>query len=105
MSADAALRALADENRRAILEVVRDGPRSVGEVAVATSLSQQTTSHHLRVLREAGLVQESRVGTRHLFAVNIDGFAAVDAYLSTFWPDRLGRLKRAAEAAARRSRG
>jgi DNA-binding transcriptional ArsR family regulator len=104
---DVALRALADQNRRRILEVVRDEPRSVGEIASATSLSQQTTSHHLRVLREAHLLQEQREGTRHLFVVRHDGFAAVEAYLSSFWPDRLQRLKIAAEteAAERRRRG
>ena len=97
---DVALRALADENRRRILDVVRDEPKSVGEVAAATSLSQQTSSHHLRVLRDARLLQEERQGTRHLFVIRHDGLAAVEAYLSSFWPDRLQRLKAAAEAEA-----
>lgn len=95
---DQALRALADPNRRAILAVVRSGPRSVGQIADAVGLSQQTTSHHLGVLRSAGLASSTRAGTRHLFAVNIDGLAAVRAYLDEFWPNKLAALKAAVES-------
>ena len=96
---DATLRALADGNRRAILEVVRDRPRAVGEVAAEVAMSQQAVSHHLRVLREAGLVDESRDGTRHLFLVRTDGFDVVRQFVEGFWPDRLVALKAAAERA------
>lgn len=102
---DVALRALADPNRRSILRVVRDRPHSVGEVADATELSQQTTSHHLRTLHSAGLVTEVRQGTRHLFMLRTDGLRVVEDFLSGFWPDRLSALKAAAEATARRRRG
>lgn len=95
---DQAMRALADKNRRAILAVVRSGPRSVGDIAAAAGLSQQTTSHHLRVLRMAGLARSTRVGTRHLFAVETDGLIAVRAYLDDFWPKRLADLKAAVES-------
>ncbi|WP_346769384.1 metalloregulator ArsR/SmtB family transcription factor [Planctomonas sp. JC2975] len=98
---DRGLRALADGNRRAILTAVRDEPRAVGDIAGALSLSQQVISHHLRVLREAELVDETRDGTRHLFAVRTDGLAAVREYLDGFWPSQLGRLKAAVEAGAR----
>ncbi|MCT2582452.1 winged helix-turn-helix transcriptional regulator [Actinophytocola sp. S1-96] len=91
------MRALGDGNRRAILELVRDEPRAVGEIAERVALSQQAVSHHLRVLRGAGLVTERREGTRHLFAVRVDGFGAVREYLDSFWPDRLAALKQAAE--------
>jgi DNA-binding transcriptional ArsR family regulator len=97
---DQALRALADGNRRAILGVVRTGPRPVGELAEDVGLSQQATSHHLRVLRTAGLVTETRDGVRHLFAVNDDGFAAVRSYLDDFWPTKLAALRAAVESAA-----
>ena len=96
---DGALRALADGNRRAILGVIRSAPRPVGELAAELALSQQTASHHLRVLRSAGLVTETRDGTRHLFAVDTDGFAAVRSYLDDFWPTKLEALKRAVEDA------
>lgn len=95
---DLVLRALADANRRAILAAVRSGPRAVGELAEEVGLSQQATSHHLRVLRAAGLADGTRDGTRHLFAVNTDGLAAVHSYLDGFWPDRLVSLKAAVEA-------
>jgi DNA-binding transcriptional ArsR family regulator len=92
-----AWRALADGNRRAILSVIRTGPHTVGALAERVGLSQQTASHHLRVLREAGLVSETRDGTRHLFAVDTDGMAAVRSYLDDFWPTRLEALKDAIE--------
>lgn len=95
---DQALRALADANRRAILAVVRTGPRSVGEIADEVGLSQQTASHHLGVLRAAGLASGTKVGTRHLFAVSTDGLAAVRAYLDEFWPAKLAALKAAVES-------
>lgn len=98
---DAALRALADGNRRTILTLVQDRPLAVGEIADRTALSQQTVSHHLRVLRNAGLVTERRDGTRHLFAVRTDGLAVVREFLDDFWPTHLAALKRAAEAAVK----
>ncbi len=98
---DAALRALADGSRRTILGAVRDRPHAVGEIADSVGMSQQAVSHHLRVLRGAGLVTERREGTRHLFVVSEDGFDVVREFLEGFWPSRLAALKRAAEAAAR----
>ncbi len=98
---DATLRALADGNRRAILDVVRDSPRAVGEIAAGVALSQQAVSHHLRVLHGAGLVTETRDGTRHLFMVRADGFDVVRQFVEGFWPKRLAALKAAAEKAAR----
>lgn len=102
---DLALRALADPNRRAILAAVRSGPRSVGEIADATGVSQQTASHHLGVLDRAGLATGTKVGTRHLFTVNTDGLAAVRSYLDDFWPAKLDALKRAVESRERPADG
>jgi DNA-binding transcriptional ArsR family regulator len=101
---DAALRALADKNRRAILDVVRHEPRAVGEIAAETQLSQQVVSHHLRTLRSARLVTEERQATRHLFVVRAEGMEVVQEFLAGFWPSRLEALKAAAERTAR-SRG
>ncbi len=99
--ADLALRALADVNRRAILATIKPGPQPVGAIAVAVGLSQQTTSHHLGVLRDAGLATSTRDGTRHLYAVDTDGLAAVRSYLDDFWPTKLSALKSAVEEQAR----
>lgn len=98
---DDALRALADSNRRAILAMVRDGPRTVGDIATDVGLSQQTASHHLRVLHGAGLTSVTQVGTRRLYTVQTDGLAAVRRYLDDFWPTQLGALKAAVESRER----
>jgi DNA-binding transcriptional ArsR family regulator len=97
---DTALRALADENRRIILSLVREEALAVGDIAAKVDVTQQAVSHHLGVLKKAGLVDETRDGTRHLFAVRTDGFAAVRGYLDEFWPIKLAALKKAVEDAA-----
>jgi DNA-binding transcriptional ArsR family regulator len=97
MSPDAALKALAEPNRREILRLVSGNPRSVGEIAGHLDITPQAVSRHLKVLREAGLVDERREGTRHLFLVRPDGFAAVQEFLADFWTRQLGQLKAAAE--------
>ncbi len=102
---DLALRALADGNRREILRVIRAAPQPVGAIADEVGLSQQTTSHHLGVLRRAGLAVGTRDGTRHLFAVSADGLSAVRSYLDDFWPSRLAALKSVIEAGAGERRG
>ena len=77
MNPDAALKALAEPHRRAILGLVSHDARSVGDIAGHLDITPQAVSRHLKVLREAGLVDERREGTRHLFTVNPEGFAAV----------------------------
>ena len=93
MNPDAALKALAEPHRRAILRLVSHDPRSVGDIASHLDITPQAVSRHLRVLHEAGLVDERREGTRHLFLVNPGGFAAVQEFLADFWAHHLGQLK------------
>jgi DNA-binding transcriptional ArsR family regulator len=100
---DRTFHALSDPNRRAIVSVVRDRRRAVGEIANLLGLSQQIVSHHLRVLRAAGLVTGTRSGTRHLFAVRVEGLAVGKGFFDDFWPERLSALKRAVEASAQLS--
>lgn len=95
---DRTFHALADPNRRAILSVVRDSRCAVGEIAQTLGLSQQIVSHHLKVLRAAGLVSGARSGTRHLFAVRVEGLAVGQGFFDEFWPERLSALKRAVES-------
>ena len=95
MNPDAALKALAEPNRRAILTLVADQARPVGDIAGHLDITAQAVSRHLKVLREAGLVDERREGTRHLFTVNPEGFAAVQEFLAGFWAEHLGRLRTA----------
>ena len=93
MNPDAALKALAEPHRRTILQLVADGPRSVGDISSHLDITGQAVSRHLKVLHEAGLVDERREGTRHLFVVNPDGFSAVQDFLADFWNTHLGQLK------------
>jgi DNA-binding transcriptional ArsR family regulator len=95
MNPDAALKALAEPNRRTILRLVADQARSVGQIADQLEITSQAVSRHLKVLHEAGLVDERREGTRHLYVVNPDGFHAVQQFLAEFWTHHLGRLKSA----------
>jgi DNA-binding transcriptional ArsR family regulator len=94
---DAALKALAEPHRRVILELVAGEPRPVGDIAGHLDITPQAVSRHLKVLREAGLVDERREGTRHLFVVNPDGFGAVQQFLADFWTQHLGQLRNAVE--------
>lgn len=92
-----AFQALSDANRRAILSVVRESEMPVGEIADNLGLSQQTVSHHLKVLRGAGLVTGRQSGTRHLYTVRTEGLLIGKDFFDEFWPARLARLKRAVE--------
>lgn len=103
MDPDAALKALAEPNRRTILRLVSADPRSVGEIASHLDITPQAVSRHLKVLHDAGLVDAHREGTRHLFAVRPDGFAAVQEFLADFWTRQLGQLRAAAEDPAGRA--
>jgi DNA-binding transcriptional ArsR family regulator len=95
---DRTFHALADPNRRAILRAVRTQRCAVGEIAGQLGLSQQVVSHHLKVLDAAGLVAGSWSGTRHLFAVRVDGLAVGKGFFDAFWPERLSALKQAVES-------
>jgi DNA-binding transcriptional ArsR family regulator len=100
MTAEAALKALAEPNRVEILRITRDQPLSVGEIAAHFDISLQAVSQHLQVLKEAGLVREQRDGARRLYAVQPDGLRAVREFVEELWPTRLNRLKRLAETKA-----
>jgi DNA-binding transcriptional ArsR family regulator len=88
--------ALADPTRRAILELLRDGPRSVGELAEGMPVSRPAVSQHLAVLRQANLVSEERKGTRHIYRAEAAGLAALKSYLEEYWGDVLGTFAAAA---------
>jgi DNA-binding transcriptional ArsR family regulator len=97
MSADAVLRALAEPRRREMLRLVRDEPRSVGEIAEHFDITQQAVSQHLQVLKEAGLVGMRKDGQRRLYVVRPEGLETLEAFLSELWPAGLKRLKQAVE--------
>ena len=101
-----AIRAIAEPNRRRILQLVTAKELSAGEIASRFEITRPAISQHLAVLREAGLVAERREGTRRLYSLRPEGFADLKAFLEAFWEEGLERLKLAAEAEEkRRQRG
>jgi DNA-binding transcriptional ArsR family regulator len=92
-----ALEALAHPGRRKILQLVMDRELQAGELAELTGMAQPAASQHLRVLREAGLVDVRPVGSRRLYRVNFAQVQAVRAQLDEFWGNRLAALRRATE--------
>ena len=89
--------ALADPTRRSVFEILRGGPRSVGDLARGLPVSRPAVSQHLRVLKNAGLVRERRVGTRNFYSVDGDGLAALREYFEGFWDEALAAFKDVAE--------
>jgi DNA-binding transcriptional ArsR family regulator len=86
---------LIDPNRRALLELLRERPRTVGELVDELSLTQPTTSKHLRVLRDAGFVRVVRDAQRRIYALDLAPLAELDAWLAPYrrlWNDRLDAL-------------
>jgi DNA-binding transcriptional ArsR family regulator len=96
-SAAAALKALGEPRRLEILQLLREGPRAVGEIAEAVDVSQQAVSQHLAVLDKAGLVEAHKEGTRSIYAVRPAGFAPVEEFVRAFWNPRLSAVKREVE--------
>ena len=89
--------ALSDTNRRAIVELLGAGGRSVGELADELPISRPAVSRHLRLLKEAGLVVEEPQGTRRIYRLHDEGVEAVQAYLLEVWGDAAARFRLAAE--------
>lgn len=98
---DLALKAIAEPRRRAILRLVRDEELASGEIARHFDVTGPAISQHLGVLKEAGLVDERRVGTRRLYLARREGIADLQRFLEDFWDDGLDRLRDAAEGAQR----
>lgn len=101
-----AIHAIAEPNRRRILQLVSSKELSAGEIASRFEISRPAVSQHLTVLRGAGLVSERREGTRRLYSLRPEGFADLRSFLEAFWDEGLERLKQAAELEeGRRRRG
>lgn len=94
-------RAVADPTRRAILDTLRSGPASAGALALAFPISRPAVSRHLRVLREAELVEERREGRARIYHLRPGPLSEIDRWLTTyraFWGARLHDLKRHVES-------
>ncbi|MDQ1616185.1 MAG: hypothetical protein QOJ60_2124 [Actinomycetota bacterium] len=92
---DAVLRALADESRRTVLEILRDRSATAGELADALPIARPGVSRHLRVLREAGLVDVRAQAQRRIYSLRPEPLAEVDAWLAEYralWQHRLNAV-------------
>jgi DNA-binding transcriptional ArsR family regulator len=81
-----------------VFETLREGPRSVGDLARGLPVSRPAVSQHLRVLERAGLVSARRDGTRNFYSVDGDGLAELREYVEGFWEEALRAFKAAAES-------
>ena len=92
---EAALRALADESRRTMLETLSRGPVTVGELAALLPIARPGVSRHLRVLREAGLVEVRQEAQWRFYSLRPQPLAEIDAWLDQYralWDQRLDAL-------------
>src|SRR5215470_17829457 len=90
--------ALGDPTRRAVFARVARRPAAVGELARGLPVSRPAVSQHLRVLKEAGLVRETREGTRRIYRLDPRGIAAMREWLDAHWASALDAFKEFADA-------
>ena len=92
---DAVLHALSDPSRRTVLEALKDGPVSAGELATMLPIARPGVSRHLRVLREAGLVDVRHEAQFRLYSLRAEPLAELDTWLAPYralWEQRLDAL-------------
>ena len=97
------IQAMAEPTRFAILQMVRRREMAAGEIALKFgTITRPAVSQHLRVLKDSGLVNERRQGTRRLYSLRPEGFGPLKALLEDFWDAKLERLKAAVEKSEKR---
>ncbi len=104
INAERALDALGDPTRRIVFKRLRNGARSVTEIAQGMDVSRPAVSQHLKVLKTAGLVVIRAEGTRHLYGVDTRGIEALRGWFDGFWGETLVAFKKAAEREAAKER-
>ena len=92
--------ALADDTRCALVDLLRERPRPVHELAAAFEISRPAVSRHLRVLKDAGLVAEERDGRENVYSLKRQRLRVLSTWLEQHWSSKAGRPKDIAEAAA-----
>jgi DNA-binding transcriptional ArsR family regulator len=95
---------LADPTRRTIFERLVERPQSVGELARRVTVSRPAVSQHLKVLKHAGLVADTRAGKQRIYRVDPEGLAALRAEVDRFWSKTLAAFKVAVEEPPRRKK-
>ena len=101
MTVLAKLQALSNETRFKIVGLVREREMTAGAIARHFKLTRPGVSQHIGILRDAGLLDERRVGAKRLYVIKGENFGELVEYAETFWRSRLRRLKHAAETMAR----
>ena len=104
INAERVLDALGDPTRRLVFKRLREGNRSVTEIAKGLAVSRPAVSQHLKVLKTAGLAVVRIEGTRRLYAIDTRGIEAVRSWLDGFWDKALVAFKAAAEREADKER-
>ena len=94
---DAKFEALGPPTRRAVFEKLQRGPASVGDLAAGLPVSRPAVSQHLKVLKDAGLVAETRRGTSRIYRLDTDGIKDLRDYFDRFWDEALDVFKRSLE--------
>lgn len=97
-------KAIADDSRRQILVMLKERERTPTEIAIHFDFTLPALSTHLRVLRDAGLVNERKEGQNRLYSVNRDKMSEMMKFFDTFWDDRLTSLKEYVENKERKKR-
>ena len=92
MAYDRALAALSDPTRRQIFERVLAAPQPVGAIAVNLPVSRPAVSQHLKVLKDAGLVDEHRRGTQRIYVANPQALGELRAAIEAMWREALGGM-------------
>ena len=103
-----AFNAIAEPRRRAILDVLADGERSVGDLVEALGLAQPQVSKHLKVLREVGAVEVREAGRRRLYRINGEALKPIHDWVSgleQLWTERFDRLDDVLEDLKREEQG
>jgi DNA-binding transcriptional ArsR family regulator len=98
MAYQSALAVLADPTRRQVFERLRNGPRPVNVLAAGLPVSRPAVSQHLKVLKQAGLVEERSEGVRRIYSVRREGLTELREWLDSFWGDALEAFKLEAES-------
>ena len=98
------LKAIAEPRRQDILRLLWQRERAAGEVAAHFDISRPAISKHLRILKQAGLLEERRAGTQRLYRARPERLADARRFLESFWDEGLAAIKRSAEGDARGGR-
>ena len=97
MTYQTVLAVLADPTRRHVFERLRAGPRPVGALAAGLPVSRPAVSQHLKLLKDAGLVEERSEGVRRIYSLRREGLMELREWLDSFWGEALEAFKDEAE--------